>query len=215
LEGIAMETNEPCQKLVEDGYICKKLYEKEICKIVHLLKEPTEPNENLSQVIEDKVIKDGKIGGRIFKVVARRSYCIQNGFPTWCELEGKEGEFVDALRKSAVVNIIPIPGGTNTPNKKLKQLATEWKHRWYDEKLKQLKPRVVICGGTFWVVVKTLDRASLVKTIQTGMQYLVDPELGTVFLDCWHPSFRRKHAVEYCYFCASCEYLRSIWESVI
>lgn len=216
LEKIAMETNEQCQRLVEDGYICKELYEKEVCKIVHLLKEPTEKNESLAQVIKNKVIKNGRIKGSLFKVTARRSYCIQNGFPTWIELEGKEGEFVLALEKSAIVNMGPEPGDTSTPPEKLEQLGKQWKERWYDEKLKILRPNIVICAGTFRVVVETLGIAGdPIKTIQTGMQYWVDPELDTVLLDCWHPSFRGNHAVEYCYFRASCKYLRSIWESVI
>ena len=203
-----MTEDESSEKTVDDGVVCRKLYQKEVLKIAHLLKEPTENNESLAKVIEDSVIKDGKVKGRLFKVTARRSYCIQNDFPAWVQLKGNESKYADALRKSAIVNMGPEPGGYSTESERLEQLGKKWKERWYDEKLKELMPKVVICGGTFRVAKEVLKREE--ERLVTGMKYFVDSELGAVFLDCYHPSFRGNHAMEYCYFCESCKDLKKI-----
>jgi len=199
-------SNKSGKSFVEDGAICPKLFTRDPWRIVHLLKEPTKGNESLAQVIKDKAIVNGRVKGPLFKVTARRSYCIQKGFPSWVEIQRNENLFGDALKRSAIVNLSPQPGETSTSAKSLEQLANRWKHRCYGEKLKELEPKIVICGGTFSVLNQTLDvDCEMVQTALTGMQYFVDPVLGAAFLDCWHPSFRGKHSVEYCYFCESCK----------
>jgi len=211
-----MTEDKSSERIVEDGAVCEHLYRNEKCKIVHLLKEPTKEGESLAKVIENKVIQQGRVRGTIFKVVARRSYCIQNGFPTWVELERlerKESRYVDALRRSAIVNMGPEPGGYSTEAERLEQLGTKWKERWYEGKLKVLEPNIVICGGTFAVVVKTLKVAEEhLKQVATGMRYWVDRGLNAVFVNCYHPSFRGNHTVEYCYFRESCRCLSKIGE---
>jgi len=180
-----MTEDESLEKIVDDGAVCEDLYRNEKCKIVHLLKEPTEKNESLAKVIKDSVIRDGRVKRGLFRVTARRSYCIQNGFPAWMELKGQESNYVDALRRSAIVNMGPEPGGYSTEAERLEQLGTKWKKRWYEGKLKVLEPNIVICGGTFWVVVKTLKVAEEhLKQVATGMRYWVDPGLDAVFIDC-------------------------------
>ena len=203
-----MTEDESSEKIVDDGTVCPDLYQKEVLKIAHLLKEPTEKNESLAKVIEDSVIKDGKVKGSLFKVTARRSYCIQNYFPAWMQLKGNESKYADALRRSAIVNMGPEPGEYSTGNERLEKLCTQWKERWYDKKLKALAPKIVICGGTFCEAEKILKHKGI--ELMTGMRYFVDSELGAVFLDCYHPSFRGNHAMEYCYFCESCKCLKEL-----
>ena len=203
-----MTEDESSEKIVDDGAVCPDLYQKEVLKIAHLLKEPTEKNESLAKVIEDSVIKDGKVKGSLFKVTARRSYCIQNGLPAWMELKGHESKYIDALRRSAIVNMGPEPGGYSTESERLEKLCKQWKIRWYDKKLNALSPKVVICGGTFCVAEKVLKYKGI--ELMTGMKYFEDSELGAVFLGCYHPSFRGNHAIEYCYFRESCKCLKEL-----
>jgi hypothetical protein len=115
--------------------------------------------------------------------------------------------FADALKRSAIVNLSPECGETSTDSESLKQLAQKWKSRWYDQKLKEeLKPTIVICGGTFQAAITMIeDVDQKVKRASTGMRYFVDENSGALFLDCWHPAFRSKHPVEYCYFRESCK----------
>jgi len=195
--------NNSDKKLVEGGAICHELYEKEKYKIVHLLKEPTKSDrDSLAETILAGAIRDdGTVKWQLCKVTARRSYCILNGFPSWNEIYEKENRFADALKKSAIVNLSPESGGNSTSNERLEPLAKKWHERWYEQKLKELKPNIVICGGTFWVAIKQIAGASdNLQQASTGMDYFWDKDLEAVFLDCWHPAFRSKHTVEYCYF---------------
>ncbi len=202
--------NDSDRKLEEDGAICPKLYKEETkYKIVHLLKEPNGETENGSivEAIWRNNIKDGRIKGTQHKVTARRSYCILNKFPSWVNIYKEENMFADALKRSAIVNISPEAGDNSTSDKSLKQLAKDWKWRWYDTKLKEeLKPNIVVCGGTFWAAIEQIPGASdKLQQASTGMAYFWDKELRAVFLDSWHPSARFKHMVEYCYFRESCK----------
>lgn len=209
--------NDSAKKLEEDGAICSKLYKKETkYKIVHLLKEPNGKTKNgsiVEAIQRNNINPDGTVKGQQHKVTARRTYCILNEFPLWnkiCEKE-TESKFADALKRSAIVNLSPEPRGNNTPNARLEQLAETWKWRWYDKKLKEeLRPKIVICGGTFWVAINAIkqiaDASDKPPQVSTGMYYFVDENLGAVFLDCLHPTlFKLKHKIEYCYFRESCK----------
>jgi len=203
--------NNSDKKLVEGGAICHEMYENEKYKIVHLLKEPTNSDkDSLAETILAGAIRDdGTVKWQLCKVSARRSYCILNGFPLWNEVYEKENRFADALKRSAIVNLSPKPRGNSTSIGELEQLAKNGYERWYEQKLKELKPNIVICGGTFGVAIKQIagasDNLQQASTASTGMDYFWDKDLEAVFLDCWHPAFRSKHTVEYCYFRESCK----------
>lgn len=201
--------NNSDKKLEEDGAIDLELYNNKETKykIVHLLKEPNGETKNGS-IVEAILAKlkrdDGTVKGQLLKVTARRSYCILNEFPLWNKIPENENGFADALKKSAIVNLGPEPGDNSTSYKRLEQLAKKWYGRWYEQKLKELKPNIVICGGTFWVAINAIkQRAGTSDNLpqaSTGMEYFWDKDLEVVFLNCWHPAFRSKHTVEYCYF---------------
>ena len=201
------------KELQEDGAIEPELYkdEKTKYKIVHLLKEPkgkTKHNSIVEAIRRNDINDaDGTVKGKQHKVTARRSYCILNKFPSWLDICKKENMFADALKRSAIVNLSPEPGDKSTSGKRLERLAKEGKPWWYDQKLKEeLKPTIVICGGTFKAAIRQIAGASdKLQHASTGMDYFMDEELGAVFLDCWHPAFRSRHPVEYCYFRESCK----------
>lgn len=204
--GCGETRNNSGKKLQEDGAIEPELYkdEKTKYKIVHLLKEPngkTEHSSIVEAIRRNDINPDGTVKGKQHKVTARRSYCILNKFPSWLDICKKENMFADALKRSAIVNLSPEPGSESTSGKRIKRLAKEWKHWWYEQKLKELKPNIVICGGTFWVAIRQIAGASYEPPrASTGMAYFWDEELRAVFLDCWHPAFMSKHTIEYCYF---------------
>ncbi len=204
--------NDSDKKLEEDGAIDLELYnnkEETKYKIVHLLKEPNGETENgsiVEAILRNDIDRNGTVKGNQHKVTARRSYCILNKFPSWIDIRKEENMFADALKRSAIVNLSPESGGTSTNSERLEQLAEKWYERWYKKKLKELKPNIVICGGTFWPAIRQIADASYKPPqVSTGMYYFVDENLRAVFLDCWHPAARFKHSFEYCYFCESCK----------
>jgi len=198
--------NNSDKKLEEDGAIDLELYNNKETKykIVHLLKEPNGETKNgsiVEAIWRNNINCNGTVNGQQHEVTARRSYCILNEFPLWDEICKNENGFADALKKSAIVNLSPEPGDSSTSYKRLEQLAEKWYKRWYEQKLKELKPNIVICGGTFWVAIKQIAGASdNSQQASTGMDYFWDKDLEAMFLNCWHPAFRSKHTVEYCYF---------------
>jgi len=204
--------NDSDKKLEEDGAIDLELYNNKETKykIVHLLKEPNGKTKNgsiVEAIRRNNINPDGTVNGQQHKVTARRSYCILNKFPSWVDIHKEENMFADALKRSAIVNLSPEPGDKSTSSGRLERLAKEWKHWWYDRKLREeLKPNIVICGRTFWVAIRQIaDARYKPPQVPTGMYYFVDENLGAVFLDCWHPAARFKHSSEYCYFCESCK----------
>ena len=153
--------NDSDKKLEEDGAIDLKLYNNKETKykIVHLLKEPNRKTKNgsiVEAIWRNNINRNGTVSGQQHKVTARRSYCILNEFPLWDEI--RENGFADALKKSAIVNLSPEPGDNSTSYKRLERLAEKWYKRWYEQKLKELKPDIVICGGTFRVAIKAIKQ---------------------------------------------------------
>jgi hypothetical protein len=199
---------------VQDGAIDEESYNKAKYKIVHLLKEPTEKNKSIAESIKKHAIKGEEVLRIIWRVTARRSHCILNEFPVWEKVVDKKHKFANDLRSSAVVNLSLSVGARSTDTGKVSKMAEENKERWYKQ-LNKLQPKIIICGGTFWEAIKQLKgyKEKNVPRIETGMDYYPykDENLNTVFLNCYHPSHRKNHAMEYCSFRES---VKSIMEKL-
>jgi hypothetical protein len=196
---------------VDDGPISKENYWKKenIIKVLHLLKEPTEQNDSIPNLVINKGLDI--LSTTLFRVSARRSHCIQNNkYPDWKTIKELEKQVLfDALKKSAVVNLSKIcrfdkerKEPRTTPRRLVFEFAKNYYERWFG-KLQECKPNVVICGGTFDAVLKTLKiKDEDIKYTSTGMCCF--KTIDALFLDCRHPRLiGLDENIEYTYFAES------------
>lgn len=177
------------QKIVENGTISHK-YLNEKIKVLHLLKEPTEYNPSIRELINEKKLEILKTP--LFKVSAIRSYCIQKNCLDWSNGE----DLVDALMKSAVMNISKICRYSNkTTDKELSVFIEENFDNRIDELRKEdYRPDVIICGGINMLpkIAKFLGiKDENISTSKYGRRYFCykNDNWQTIFLGCWHPSY--------------------------
>lgn len=180
--------------LLDDGVICSDSYEHAKVKIVHLLKQGVAKQNKKGYTSLVKMIKaDHKKNpdklGRMWMVCARRSYCILQGFPHWKDIQdlSVSADLWPAFVSGAIVNVIKKTGPAITVPDHL----DEESRGYADQVLKQLrdlKPLVVVCGGTFDVLLKRLQVGTdQVKSSHSGIRYLsLD---GTFYLGAYHPSY--------------------------
>jgi hypothetical protein len=198
--------NDSDNKPVEDGPLDPNKYRESQIKVLHLLKEPTEPNKSLRDALE----KSG-VSGPFWKVTAIRSYFIDNFWKTKNKLTWKniktltDEDLYKAVLNSAIVNVSKIRGGREISPARLLEFAKENFNMWFIKQLQEYKPHIVICGGTYDVVVKQCIKKGISieeDEISTGMKYF--KTIGAFFLDCWHPSFYKcKQCIGYTYFAES------------
>lgn len=182
-------------RIVPDGVVSRDAYEQADIRVLHLLKEATRGGR-LGESLMGTVRSDGTVKWRLWKVTARRSCALQKHLPLWSELLARE--YGAALKASAVVNLndtIPFDEEcrftTNADD--LMRIAGK---RWPDRraKIEQLRPSVIVCGGTYGFARALLDECSE-KHEDMGGFFLWR---GIPFVKAYHPSFRgKKHSVEY------------------
>lgn len=186
-------------------------------RVLHLLKEPTKPKRRapsevpmgLPEIIRTCACQDdGTVKGRLWKVSARRSYAVKHGLPPWEQIKGKEQSFADAFLSSSVVNMNDtIPPRTKRSRSSNRELLRAAKDRWDDrrEKIISLKPDVVICGGTYWLLKRLLDEDNepYETPDKAGARHIVWQ--GIPFVYAYHPAFsNKKHPQEYGEFRSRC-----------
>ena len=202
--------SESMGKEVQDGAVDPQAYESARPRIVHLLKQPTEYNPSLPQLI----VRDirGKSLGRLFRRMGERSYCLQSGGRPWAELthekEAPHELLSEALKRSAVVNVENRSCSKRTSGADLIRWALDNMRRWHT-KIQELKPDIVVCGGTASAVWKAFGKRAEGKEhpwcrVSTGMWYFRDPEIaGCLYIAMPHPSARCPGNVVYTYLAAS------------
>ena len=191
--------------LLKDGVIDRQSYEHAKVKIVHLLKQGVAGQNPEGYTSLIKMIKDGHEKNphrleRMWIVCARRSYCILHGFPPWKAFQdlSVSDNLWPAFASGAIVNVIKKTGPVTTSPEQLEEesrgYADEVRNQLWD-----LKPHVVVCGGTFDVWLKRLQVGTeQVPVCPSGMRYMCLD--GTFYLDAYHPSHQAKQAMEYSWF---------------
>jgi hypothetical protein len=181
--------------IVPDGPLDQDAYDKAPVKVVHILKEATK-SDGLAGKLLENIRKDGTVKWRIWKVTARRSYALQNGLRPWDSLSPEA--FGQAFRASAVLNLndtIPC-GKEDRFTSDTEGVARFAGLRWPDtrEKITQLRPSVVVCGGTYELATRLFrDRG---EAVQDQGDFFVWE--GIPFIKAFHPSFwGRRHSDEY------------------
>ena len=183
--------------IIPDGAICKESYEKAPFRVVHVLKEATNP-EGLAEMLLQNIRGNGTVKWRLWKVTARRSYCLQHRLPEWSTLD--DHGFGQAFRSSAVINLndtYPVgkKGRSATCDKDMMQMARlRWEYR--RKLLEQLNPSVVVCGGAFRRVRELLAECGNCTHHDDKKPFFLWNDIP--FIYAYHPAFRKKaHACEY------------------
>jgi len=186
----------------------EKYYEASL-RVIHLLKQPTKENPSLPDLIKE-IVRENKLGKKFMYRVAQRSYGLLNNFEPWkqvCKFESKA--LGEALLQSGIVNIRHDLCANTTPQDNLVKWANEHIEHWHGQ-IKNCKPRLVVCGGTFHAVkqaIKQTFKQALQPQEQvasTGMKWFIDPVVeGCIYIDAPHPTARYPVAMVYTYIMTS------------
>jgi hypothetical protein len=173
-------------------------------KIIHLLKQPTKCEKSLPELIK-RLVEGNKLGRKLMFRLAQRTYGLLHEFTSWEEVQRQDTKSLgDALLRSGIVNIIDNEYSTKTPNDKLYQGVKDYKERWHG-KLQECIPDLVICGGTFYAILKAWTGLKT-ETSSTGMEWFRDPDIkNCVYLNTPHPMARYPVAIVYTYLMVSAE----------
>jgi len=182
-------------RVVPDGAVNPSLYSSARVRVVHVLKEAT-TSAGLGEALAGCVREDGTVKWRLWKVTATRSYALQHGLPPWEDISARM--LGGSLLASGVVNLndtIPVgeEGRFTTEWERFSRLA---KVRWAKrrEKFLDLKPTVIVCGGTYGLMTRLLTECS--EQIEPSDGFFLWQ--GVPCVQALHPSFRaRKHRDEY------------------
>lgn len=189
---------------VPDGTILERAYLSAGLRILHWMKEPTKSLGIGPNTLDDADLNTGYVKWRIWRVVARRTQALLLGLPAWENLVPRQ--FAQHLAAAAVLNMNDtIPSGVEnrftTNNRACLEMA---RSRWHvrRQKLLDLKPNIVICGGTFDMTKRLLHQTD--EAYEDRGDSLVWQ--GIPFVRAYHPSFRCcKHVDEYEMFRRRCQ----------
>jgi|GEM_PF-2861465 len=191
--------------LLEDGAMYPELYKRAKPRIVHLLKQGVAEQNPKGYTSLVQMMRDGREENpdsleRMWKVCARRAYCILHGYPPWAHIKDLpvRPKLWPAFASGAVVNLIKETGAVRTGDEALYEGAAKYSEVVRGQ-LRALAPKVVVCGGTFGAWLKTQSISSdQVQICPSGMRYVhID---DTFYLDAYHPSHQANHAMEYTWF---------------
>ncbi len=176
---------------LRDGPISEPEYGSALIKVVHLLKHGVEAQRagiSLVRMINDE-LQEGRLDP-VWRVRARRSYCVTHGYPPWQTVAGLQQELIEAFRASAVVNVVKETGWHTTPDRvlleKLPRFASHVK-----KQLEELEPNLVIwCGWTTFDGVMRRLWGDEISTLQ-HTRYL--RRGSTLFIRAHHPSYMTRY----------------------
>ena len=191
---------------VKDGP--NEKYSEASLKIIHLLKQSTEDNPSLPKLVR-QIVDNGNLGRRFMYRIAQRSYGLLHNFASWKEVNevNEQGSQIlgQALLKSGIVNIVNDQYASTTPKAKLTEWAEQYRGHWHG-KIKECRPDVIICGGTFDAVKNVLLPQKGANVASTGMSWFNDPQVDKcIYLEAPHPTARYPVAMVYTYLMVSAQ----------
>ncbi|HHH76602.1 MAG TPA: hypothetical protein ENL03_06225 [Phycisphaerae bacterium] len=210
----------------EDGVVCEAAWEKAKVKVFHLMKEKTQPLKcgvKLGQLFLDGIRNNGDRGGIAYKLAAR-TIAIMDGWEgknirSFDDIDQmiKDGsdEIADALKATAIANIIKSTTKERTSDKRLKE-AMACDSSWH-EQIKKAKPNIVLCAGPglfneVWNYLSEQEEENKrprphhgadgkawgvlwEKTSKDGLEYFLHD--NCVYLQFYHPSYYGKKQEEF------------------
>lgn len=176
-----------------DGAVDEQAYRDSATRTVFLLKEVNNPDmqedwKDFMKDVRDETSKENPY--KTWPNVCMWMETLFNGDTTyeecialWADTQNKPLQ--QYLRQIAVVNLKKTAGGGSSSYKELLDAVEKYGHVIYQE-LELLRPRLVVCGGTFELARKMMDvREECVKTLPCGAEYFMDS--GVMYLQFVHP----------------------------
>jgi len=147
---------------IEDGIICPKKFgnhPKSKHRILWILKEANDPDGggwSLTDFLATRVDKSEglfsyKRWSATFGLVIKVSYGLLNGFIDYDKIENDLKKASEILDYIAVINIKKVPGGSRA---NLPKIAKEINSKVILNQINDIKPDIVIGGGTLWILAK-------------------------------------------------------------
>ena len=179
------------QPEVKDGPVVQERFSKASLplRIVHLLKQPTESNASLTELIQT-LIQEDRLGKKFMYRLALRSYGLLHEFKSFLETQKVSTEELgESLLEVAIINLEKTALSRSTSPEDTKRFARDNRERWHGQ-IQEYQPHLILCGGTFSAVWSALDKPKWQRA-STGMGWFCDAEVPScVYLDICHPTAR-------------------------
>jgi hypothetical protein len=190
------------EKIITCGVVDEAIYTNTYPKIVFLLKEPNSEDNNwsLPKGLQRNVgnALNNKAMDKKYMVTWRQAgawaYGIAYGFNTYNQLK-KDIFVAKGLQTLAMTNLKKTGGKGSSNMRLIAKFAIRDSSIWREE-LRIMNPDLIICGGTYGLVVKVLGLACNLLLAEGSEKYYYSfLELDgkkAVILSFWHPNARRK-----------------------
>ncbi|MEN6348268.1 MAG: hypothetical protein ABFD08_02575 [Syntrophomonas sp.] len=216
LEALYAGWKKPEEQFISGGVVNEDKYCSAKCKLLVLLKEASDKDNDADWSLVDLVndqIKAYKAQEKgyleIWKRIGMYSYGLQNEFENFINISLKiwvnDVHIPEGLEYIAVTNLKKSGGAGSSNYEEIKGYAIRDKELWIKE-IKIMNPDVVMCGGTFSIVHEILEFKKDVSP--SGAEY--GKALGTVFVDFPHPMYQISPKIYYAYFAESMRELKRI-----
>ena len=183
------------RKIISDGIVNKEQYFDSPIKILWILKEPydLENNGDDTWPLNDFLNNENelqKLGG--FKTtwypIIYTSYAILNGFLKYEDMSfiDKDLDMLNILKKIAVINVQKFPAKTTTKNSEI-TAAYKAHSKILVEQIATYNPNIIIGGNTMWNFVDDLGLKDF-SLCDNGYDYWI--KVNQLFIDANHPAFR-------------------------
>lgn len=183
---------------IADGIIDIKKYKETPIKILWILKEPYDHFDSskksigggwhIRDAINSKTNFNQFIGGKkTFSKMIYVNYGIQNNFLLRKQMPTiqQTPEMLEALKSSAYINIKKIPGQKSSTPKVIQQSYNSDKGIILHQ-IETIKPSIIICGGTFNLLINDLEIRQLIK--HNSVSYAITNKF--IIIKAYHPSYR-------------------------
>lgn len=195
----------PNEHFVPCGVTNQEAYESSHPKLVFVLKEPNDPEQTPGWSIVgflQRQVQSGLSDGHIYpiwKVVGIWSYAIHNGFPRYGDINTFQIA-AEGLKCIGMTNLKKSGGGGTADNRLIYEYAKRTVELWKSE-LEIMAPDIILCCGTFWIVVDLLGLKLKTTKTATGLYYSVwnHGRGDALLVSISHPASRGKKDMLYAF----------------
>ena len=178
-------------KFVRDGIINEKLYQTATPKILFVMKEPNNPEQNPGDFRE--WWKD-KIKYTFSYQITEWSFGLLNNFPQFDDIWAKKDTALNAIQHIALMNIKKSGGGGNSKYNRMIEhvnMNFDFLHR----QISIISPDIIIMG-TSWNELRN-GLFPNIEWVKSGYDIFIGKHNKTKVIDYYHPSSRTAPAAAY------------------
>ena len=202
------QSRERIKGFIADGPIDYKLWESSDYKVLFLLKEAYASDKWAQPLDLCQHIRDwGGPKYKIWHTVAAWAFGLQQMRKNGGEIHRyprseDKSECRNALFSASIVNI-KKSGGESTSNDEnlYEYIEKDWNNIF--EQIRLLHPGIIVCGGTWWNVVRKYLIKSEGKNSFRKLGEWVYEYKGYYFIDFWHPANQYPNKLNYYSLCAA------------